>query len=52
MGGWMGRIFSSSTASTPKCLLRELEPSEGVEPPSSTYDAAALPLSYLGSADE
>jgi ribonucleoside-diphosphate reductase alpha chain len=29
-----------------------LEPSEGVEPPSSTYNAAALPLSYLGNPDK
>jgi hypothetical protein len=29
-------------------VLRELEPSEGVEPPSSTYEVDALPLSYVG----
>jgi hypothetical protein len=29
-------------------LKVELEPSEGIEPPSSTYEVAALPLSYLG----
>jgi hypothetical protein len=28
-------------------LKVELEPSEGIEPPSSTYEVAALPLSYL-----
>jgi hypothetical protein len=29
----------------------ELEPSEGVEPPSSTYEVDALPLSYVGTTD-
>jgi hypothetical protein len=28
--------------------FRELEPSEGVEPPSSTHQVDALPLSYVG----
>ena len=31
-----------------RSLHSELEPSEGVEPPSSTYEVDALPLSYVG----
>jgi hypothetical protein len=31
-----------------RSLSYELEPSEGVEPPSSTNEVDALPLSYLG----